>query len=190
MKNSLLVIMAFFILFGCTNLSGNPKSVENGFGGKNATTAVSEKNTRSLEGNIKSILSHKGLPESNDIDIVDYEIKNNYMFVVTYHKLKGFSVTILKNDHNELKWNSTTNSIDDPVLIGPTNAGPYLFIIPSNEKDVKDVTVLGQPAKMIKITKSYSKDYKQEVRCWIYVTDSIGKPIKDYSPDKDIKYIK
>lgn len=187
LKKVLIILAVFFVLIGCSNIKTNTKSAGDHM---NVTAAKSSKNL-SLEEKINTIIDEKdkeGFTHSKDI--VDYEIRGNYIFVVTYEKLRSFFVTILENDSYELKWVTTTDVGDDPVLVGAKKDGPFMFIVPAADKDAKDVTVLGHEAKLINVTKNYSESYKQEAKCWIYVTDTIGKSIKDYNPDKDIKYIK
>src|SRR5690606_6990655 len=90
-----------------------------------------------LEERIISIMEENGHPNSEDI--FHYEIKGDYIFVLTKNIRKPVEITILKNDSNELNWVFTYET-GEATLISPTeNEGPYIMAIKPNDKTVKDV---------------------------------------------------
>jgi len=188
LKKPLFVLAVVFVLLGCSHKENNTASASKSSGhGVHLTVERLDKDSLSLEDKIHGLMRQKGYPNSEDI--IDYEIKGNYIFVLTYNIRKGFDITVLEDRPNDLKWVNTYDT-DEETLIGVKKDGPFMMAIRPEDQDVKDVEAFGQPTKLIKVTKNYNGDYKEEIKCWIYVSGNIGKPPQDYNPEKDIKYIK
>lgn len=183
MKKSLLTLIVVLLLFGCSNKE--TKVTDNQ---TNPTTEKSEKVSTTMGEKINTIMKKKGY--SNSKDIIDYEIKGKYIFVLTLNSNYGIDLVILEDVSNELKWVSTTKT-GEATLISPTKSdGPYFMAIQPVDQDVKDVKAFGKQTKLIQITKNISGDFKKVIKCWIYIADDIGKSPKDYNDNEDIEYIK
>lgn len=189
MKKLFLAPIIVLLLFGCSN---KEKDMENTSKitaeQKKQTIKKSEKNSPTIERKINTIMKQKGYPNSEDI--IDYEIKGKYIFVLTSNIYNGIVLTIIEDDLNELKWVSTSDT-GEATLISPTKSdGPYFMAIQPDDQDVKDVKAFGKQTKLIQITKNISGDFKKVIKCWIFIADDIGKSPKDYNENEDIEYIK
>lgn len=189
MKKLFLIFTMALLLFGCSNNDKDTDSSTEVNPGK-ADSKINESTNDSgtLEERIISIMEENGHPNSEDI--FHYEIKDDYIFVLTKNIRKPVEITILKNDSNELNWVFTYET-GEATLISPTeNEGPYIMAIKPNDKTVKDVKAFGKPTKQIKITKDYQGVLTEEINCWIFIADDIGKSPSDYEVTEDIEYIK
>ncbi|MCM3638705.1 hypothetical protein M3152_13445 [Sporosarcina luteola] len=186
MKRLFLTFTVAMLLYGCSN-----KDTERSTESKTVKTEQTDEEyvnkSGTLEDRINSIMEEKGY--SNSEDIFHYEIKGDYIFVLTKNIRKPVEITILKDDSNELKWVFTYET-GEATLISPTeNEGPYIMAIQPKDKNVKDVKAFGKPTKQIKITKDYSGVLTEEVNCWIFIADDIGKSPASYEITEDIEYI-
>ncbi|MFD1205206.1 MULTISPECIES: hypothetical protein [Sporosarcina] len=186
MKKLFLIFTMAILLFGCSN-KGKDTDISKEVN-PDQTVDYSTNNSGTLEERINSIMEEQGHPNSEDI--FHYEIKGDYIFVLTKNIRKPVEITILKDDSNELKWVFTYET-GEATLISPTEKdGPYIMAIQPKDKNVKDVKAFGKPTKQIKITKDYSGVLTEEVNCWIFIADDIGKSPADYEDTEDIEYIK
>ncbi|MBP1947462.1 hypothetical protein [Virgibacillus litoralis] len=116
-------------------------------------------------------------------DIIDYEVKDNYIFVVGLSADRRLKEAILKNRNGQLEWikgrgrATYFSAKGSPVMTLKTSTD-------SNMEGVKQVKVFGEPAKQITYYKEITGDYPLQIKFWIAVTEEppTGK--------NDIKYIK
>ncbi len=188
MKKLLITFTVALLLFGCSTKDIDTESTTNVTSNQtDYTIEESENNSATLEEKIHAIMEQNG--HSNSEDIFHYEIKEDYIFVLTKNIRKPVEITILTNDANELKWVFTYET-GEATLISPTeNDGPYIMAIQPNDEDVKDVKAFGKPTKLVKITKDYNGVLTDEVMAWIFIADDIGKSPSHYEFNEDIEYI-
>lgn len=123
-------------------------------------------------------------------NIFDYEVKGKYIFVLTHTLQKGIEITTFENDSNELKFVNTSKT-SEATLISPTkNDGPYIIAIQPKDSDVKDVKAFGKKTKLVEFSKEYTGNFKDEIKCWIFIDNDIGKSPEKYNENEDIEYIK
>ncbi|PIC97813.1 hypothetical protein [Sporosarcina sp. P29] len=173
MRNLVLTIAVVLLLFGCS-------SKEKNLGNSEITPSVQEE--------IQTTMEQEGF--FNPEDIFHYENKGEYIFVLSHTLQKGIQVTTFKNSSEGLKMMDTTET-SEATLVSPTkNDGPYLMAIQPEDPDVKDVKAFGKQTKLIKINKEYTEDFKDEIKCWIFIDNEIGKSPEEYNEIEDIEYIK
>ncbi|SEQ88726.1 hypothetical protein SAMN05216232_3575 [Virgibacillus subterraneus] len=174
MKKLLLSLSVVFVLFGCTTDENNDNE-----GSENAT-----QENQSLEEQIKNIVKENSY---NPKDIVDYDLKGNYIYVYSYSTRNGLTSMLIKNNSNGLEWVTSWVSIQTSSL-GHKGTAPIVTIIQPEDTDVKDVRVFGKPAKLTQTTIEFTEDFSQEVKFWVYYSDNKEEVLDGF--DEDIEYIK
>ncbi|WP_430790113.1 hypothetical protein VBD025_05620 [Virgibacillus flavescens] len=144
MKKLLLSIAVLFLLFGCTTkeLEGD-KNTDDKENEVSKTNDVDSKGSASLEKQIQELMVQ------NDFlieDIMDYEIKGEYIFVVALNSSKRIKEAIIKNNNGQLEWikgmgrASFFSAQESPVITVKVSTD-------SNMEGVTQMNVFGEPAK-------------------------------------------
>ncbi|QTN01016.1 hypothetical protein ERJ70_18010 [Sediminibacillus dalangtanensis] len=179
MKKYLFTFSILLVLFGCSN---NPPEES-----ANHSENQSPNNQSELEEDIQTMMEdHDYLAEN----IIDYEIKDDFVYVFSYIRQTGLSVAVLKTNAGSLEWIMEEKSIETVSLGDPDVNSPVLTVVQSDNPNVKNVKVEGNNAKLIKQTVELADDYNKEVAFWIHFSE-MNEDFKDLKnlPSEDVEYI-
>lgn len=122
-------------------------------------------------------------------NIVDYEIKDDFIYVFTSTTQSGFSVAILKKTTDSIEWIMDEKSIQMISLGDPDENTPVLTVVQTDDPEVTGVKVLDEHAKLIQLTQDITEDYSTEVKYWIHffeMTDDMVGIWKSYKEKESL----
>lgn len=181
MNKLLLSVAVLLLLFGCaSNESESDKNIDDKEDEVDEINDVDSKENTSLEKKIQELMV------KNDFlieDIMNYEIKNDYIFVIAQSTNKKIKEAIIKNNNGQLEWIKGMGR----ATFFSAQESPVITVKASTDSGMEGVTqmkVFGEPAKKVTYYKEFTDDYTQEVTFWVAVTEDppTGR--------NDIEYIK
>ncbi|GEN52381.1 hypothetical protein [Halobacillus faecis] len=180
MKKIFMTVAVFLFIIGCSN-------------DENIDATPEQEDEKPLEEQIIEVL------EENDFfppeDIVDYEIKDDYIYVFMHSQLNGLSLALLKHNSESLEWLMGEKDIGDTASFGyrgEDEASPIVTIAFAEDPAIKDVKIEGEYAKRIQLTQELTDDYSVEVKYWIHFSEMSEVSEEDLEdlPSKSVEYIR
>lgn len=171
MKTYLYVFMLAFslILVGCS--SDDDKNINSNKANDTSTISLEDQILRELNDN-----------SENDEHVIDYDIKGDYIFVISTHKLHGLKISILKKEGNEVNWVIGERDVTSLTAEGAPVA-TVLTEVQLGLENAKDIRVFGEPVKSVEYQLEITDDYSKNIKYWVVYTDKL----LDFS--KDVEYI-
>ncbi|MBM6617282.1 hypothetical protein [Bacillus suaedaesalsae] len=158
MKKFYVPFMLIFILFGCSTKTTEPSNTEG----------------LSLENQITNVMSENNLSNK---EIIDYDIKDNFIYVIFENRQGDNSypdLAILKNNNGKLVWEAgpddRTQSISDAMVFGRDEGSTVTLLLP-NQENIKSIKVLGEYAKAVTYVEEVTDDFYMKHMYWIAYTN-------------------
>ncbi|WP_433750543.1 hypothetical protein [Falsibacillus pallidus] len=200
MKKFMVIIFSSLLLFGCSN-NNDKASDDNTSNVKAVESRVNDSPEKpveegtSLVSEMQEIMSKNGYVKQEEI--LDYELKGDYLFVLNYNTTKGTDVIILKNDSGKLEWIKAIDTGSATLISADENAtkendnGPFILVVQPEDSKVTGVKTFGEYAKMIQVTRSINDSLTKDIKLWVYVTDELDINPQDFvsKMDQEIEYL-
>jgi|GEM_PF-3611057 len=153
LKKILLIISSVIFLVGCSNGEG-----------------ANEKNQSfvNLEDQIQKVMNEHNYPSDT---ILNYEIKNNFIYVFTKTN-SSLNVVVLEYSTDLIKLVMEYTSINQMSILDPEYEDmPVLTVVKTGDTNIAGVKILGEPAKAFQSFEEVSDDYRIETKYWIHFTE-------------------
>lgn len=181
MQKLLLSVTVLLFLFSCSNEKSNDHTKNESVVSEGVDENASE--TLSFEEQIQKVIKANSY---NPEDIVDYDLKQDYIYVFLYNPTNGLSPAILKNEKDKLVWIKSWDAIQTSSL--SAGDAPIVTIVQPEDADVKDVKIFGKSARMTKFTIEITEDFSKEVKYWVYYSKQPDEVLDNIT--EDIEYMK
>jgi hypothetical protein len=163
LKKLFIVFTLILVLFGCSK-----------------EDKVTNTESLSLEEQITSVMSENKLRNK---EIIDYDIKDNFVYVIFKNKHESSNshnpdLVILENSDGKLEWvagpDDRTITVDNAGIFGRDDGPSVTIILPDeNARDtkIKEIKVLGESAKVVTYVEHFTNDFSKQYMYWIAYTN-------------------
>ncbi|APC48845.1 hypothetical protein BME96_11855 [Virgibacillus halodenitrificans] len=160
-----LSLCLFVLLVGCTNGQDEEADKEK-----------SDEKSVSLQEQIENLMNANKFKYDK---IVDLDIIDDFIYSVSLNHNGGLDLAIMNYNNGTLKWIVGDNS----ATILQDKGSRYMYVIESEDPDVEQVNVLGEPAKAVTYYDEKTEDYTRKIKYWVAYTEEEPAP-------SDLEYIK